>query len=253
MTVKRSNISWTDYSGGDANFVIRGRVAGDCEVSPGCAHCYAGAILRRNSRTSERTAYYPDKLARLARTVFVPGETPYRRGVHARPTVFVCDMGDLFHEAVPDWFILDALGVMAYRDNIDWQVLTKRPVRMVEMVRMYGGWPANVWAGVTVEDQARADERIPLLAQVPAVVRFLSMEPLLGPVYRIPEGVNWIIVGGESGPKRRPFGKSWAGYVRDWCVQRGVPFFYKQGAALRPGQDTLLDGRLWQQYPDGDA
>lgn len=284
--IKRSNITWTDYSGGDANFVIRGRTAGDCEVSPGCANCYAGAILRRNSRTPEQTTYYPDKLARLARWQPLDADvTTYRRGRGSRPMVFVCDMGDLFHEAVPDWFILDALGAMAYRGDVDWQVLTKRPARMADIVRMYGGWPANVWAGVTVEDQTRADERIPLLLKVPAQVRLLSCEPLLGPLdlTHIPyqgdtaylldvlrgeygngnggtpfcfgmsslKPVNWVIVGGESGPRRRAFDVTWARVLRDQCQAAGVAFFYKQGTALRPGQDNFLDGRLWQQFPRG--
>ena len=290
--IKRSNITWTDYSGGDANFVIRGRTAGDCEVSPGCANCYAGTILRRNSRTPEQTTYYPDKLARLARWQPLDADvSAYRRGRGSRPMVFVCDMGDLFHEAVPDWFILDALGAMAYRGDVDWQVLTKRPARMADIVRMYGGWPANVWAGTTVEDQARADERIPLLLQVPARVRFLSCEPLLGPVTFRPyaltkrpcpvccaedalgesrgtqshpincgwrhdtgqggSGIDWVIGGGESGPRRRAFDVTWARVLRDQCQAAGVAFFYKQGTALRPGQDNFLDGRLWQQFPRG--
>lgn len=260
--MKRSNITWTDWSGGDANFVIRGRTAGDCEVSPGCAHCYAGAILRRNGQTPEHTTVYPDKLARLARWQPVEAGTPYRRGAGSRPLVFVCDMGDLFHDAVPGGFIRDALDMMEQRADVDWQVLTKRPESMAEIARKRKDWPVNVWAGVTVENQRTADERIPLLLQVPSRVRFLSMEPLLGaedirpylPNLEIGGAefepwINWVIVGGESGPKRRPFSLDWARDLRDQCHAAGVAFFFKQGSGLRPGTGDVLDGQTYKQFP----
>ncbi len=258
MSVPRSKISWTDWSSGDANFVIRGRASGDCEVSPGCANCYAGAILRRNGMTPEHTTVYPDKLARLRRAKFEPGETPFRRGPGSRPLVFVADMGDLFHAAVPHLFIEEAFDVMGERVDVDWQVLTKRPERMVHFAEHYG-WPANVWAGVSVENQAMADERIPLLLQVPARVRFLSMEPLLERVdlrrtcarSLVWTGPHWIIVGGESGAKRRPFDVDWARDVRDVCRRYDLRFFYKQGAGRFPGQDDLLDGRTHKEFPNG--
>jgi protein gp37 len=267
MPVPRSKIAWTDYSGGDANFVLRGRAAGDCEVSPGCANCYAGAILRRSELTPKRTTVFPGKLGRLARVKFVPLLEPFRRGPGSRPLVFVCDMGDLFHEAVPDNVIFDALDMMTERADVDWQVLTKRPARMAALAHAYPDWPANVWTGVTVENQKAADERIPLMLQVPAAVRFLSCEPLLNLIdirgflggYCSWEStgngpfVNWVIVGGESGPKRRPFDVDWARSLRDQCAAAGVPFFYKQGSALRPGLDDVLDGRTYKAFPETPA
>lgn len=278
MSVPRSKITWTDYSGGPANFVLRGRSAGDCEVSPGCANCYAGAILRRSGATSAHTTWSDAKLRQLAHTKFLSGEMPFRRGPGSTPLVFVCDMGDLFHEAVPTTFILMALHAMADRPDVDWQVLTKRPRRMAYIGSEYF-WPSNVWAGTSVENRAMAAERIPWLLEVPAKVRFLSMEPLLErvdlrsvvvaderelnaltgegqwTVQHIavsPEpgaSVNWVIVGGESGPKRRPFDSAWARTLRDQCQAAGVAFFYKQGSARFPGQDDQLDGRTWKEFP----
>ncbi len=275
MSVPRSKISWTDFSGGDANFVLRGRAAGDCEVSPGCANCYAGAILRRSGLTPEHTTFNPDKLRRLAAKRFESRGDLFRRGFGARPLVFVCDMGDLFHESIDLNIINVAIETFAMREDVDWQVLTKRPARMAELAAKRGQWPGNVWAGTTVENQRMADERIPLLLQVPAKVRFLSCEPLLGPIdidaamYPEPRwGMNafghtdgfgyeallqWVIVGGESGPKLRPFDVAWARSLRDQCYTAGVPFFLKQGSALRPGQDDVLDGQTWKQIPSHDA
>ena len=112
-------------------------------------------------------------------------------------------------------------------------------------------WPSNVWAMATVENQRRADERISLLKQVPAAVRGLSLEPMLGPIVLPddPTGIHCVIVGGESGANRRPFNPAWARGVRDWCIERGVSFFYKQGSYLWPGRDDMLNGRNWTEIP----
>lgn len=261
--VPRSRIGWTDFSGGDANFVLRGRAAGDCEVSPGCANCYAGEILRRSGATGERTSWSEKKLNRLARAKFEAGDAPFRRGPGSRPLVFVCDMGDLFHEAVPMSFIVAALNVMAARSDVDWQVLTKRAQRMSFVADCYG-WPQNVWAGVTAENEAAAVERIQLLRLVGAKVRFVSCEPLLGPVdlsEYLPDDsiggvefeawIHWVIVGGESGRKRRAFDVAWARELREQCRASGTAFFFKQGSDLRPGRDDLLDGVSVKEFPQG--
>jgi len=183
-------------------------------------------------------------------------------------------MGDLFHDAVSDRGIKDALLVMAGRHDVDWQVLTKRADRLAGFGKTWGPWPDNIWVGVTCEDQERANLRIPLLLKVPAKVRFLSCEPLLGPI-TLPEltdvvdvskmtleqfraaragqiertHLDWIIVGGESGPMRRPFNPDWARRIRDDCAPGDVPFFYKQGSSLRPGQDDELDGVQHKAFP----
>lgn len=259
---QRSRIGWTDYSGGDANVVT-----GCTPVSAGCQHCYARAIYRRFGRDFDTVQWHPDKLERLAN--WKPRGSFKRPG--DRAMVFVCDTGDLFHKAVPDLMIFDDLDIMAIeRADIDWQVLTKRPERLNTAVRSWllrvhrSEVPPNVWLGVTVENQAAADERIPLLLQVPAAVRWVSVEPCLEPVdlsewfglYQPADGApwaltmgtrwaaspNWVVCGAESGPHRRPFDVAWARDLYVQCREAGVPMFYKQGSALKPGQNDELPG-----------
>ena len=265
MTVPRSKIGWCDYSGGDLNFALRGSARGDCEVSPGCAHCYAGAILRRNGQTSPVTTWSTKKLNRLAKWQPDPGAEPYRRGPGSRPLAFPCDMGDLFHEAVPEEFIFQALDLMYLRSDVDWQILTKRAERMSELTsRWYlthrRPFAEHLWLGVSVEDMARADERIPWLLATPARVRFLSCEPLLGPLWFerctawdldqfCLDGIDWVIVGAESGPDRRPFDMLWAAEIRDQCRATATAYFYKQGSHRFPGRDDVLDGHTYKEFP----
>lgn len=249
----RSKIGWTDYSGGVANFVLRGKARGDCECSEGCANCYAQALRNRNPKEAEdTTTFSPDKLRRLLRAGFCEKGRYYRRGPGSRPMVFVVDMGDLFHSAVPDPFIMRALATFTARWDVDWQVLTKRADRLARLWSC-AELPPNVWVGVTAENQRRADERLPFLAQVPAAVRFVSVEPMLEPVRLDLAGVHWVICGGESGPGRRPFDKAWAEALREQCEVAGVPFFFKQGAARWPGHDDLLGGERMKQWPRLEA
>jgi protein gp37 len=140
---------------------------------------------------------------------------------------------------------------MVRAEQHTFQVLTKRSSRLVELARRLP-WPPNVWMGVSVEDQRRSI-RASDLAAVPAAVRFLSVEPLLGPIGRLPlDGIDWVIVGGESGPKARPMELDWARGIRDQCVRAGVPFFLKQLGGRRSkqgGEEAVLDGRLWRDFP----
>lgn len=288
MPVKRSNISWADYSGADLNFVI-----GCDAVSEGCAHCYARGIVQdRGGRDFAKVCTYPEKLDRLLRAKFDPGDTPFRRGPGSRPILFPVDMGDLFHPAVPDDFIKRAFEIMGERSDVDWAVLTKRPERMARIANhmwLFGdrpAWPSHIWLGVTVENQKRAIERIPPLLNTPARVKFLSVEPMLSLVHlAIPipcpidgmlgtiqplsgdwwpalgdfeqenrlraqlDHINWVICGAESGPKRRPFAAGWARLLRDQCIDAQVPFFFKQNSGLRPGTDPYLEGVQWHQFP----
>jgi protein gp37 len=248
--IERSEIGWTDYSGDIANFVLRGKQKGDCEVSTGCANCYAFTLRNRNrAQAANITTYNGAKLAALGRVELRENGQPYRRGLGARPMVFVVDMGDLFHDLVPDAFILRAIDTLAGRPDVDWQILTKRAERMARLLVPLGELPPNLWIGVTAENQKCLDKRLPLLAQVRAAVRFASCEPLLGPV-TLPMGViNWLIVGGESGGDRRPFYAAWARALRDWCQAAGVAMFYKQGSAYKQGRDYLLDGQEVKQWP----
>jgi protein gp37 len=178
--------------------------------------------------------------------------------------IFVNSMSDLFHEDVPDWFVGKVFDVMESvgAGHHTFQILTKRAERMMKFLR--ARWwrrdvPAamrrNIWLGVSVEDQRRADERIPLLLQTPAAVRWISAEPLLGPVdlrfwlrrpYQVSDAVhpslNWVVVGGESGPGARPMHPDWARSLRDQCAAAGVPYFFKQWGTWVDEAQMLPDG-----------
>jgi protein gp37 len=163
--------------------------------------------------------------------------------------IFVNSMGDLFHREVPLSFIQAVFEVMGEAEHHIFQVLTKRAKRLAAVASQLP-WPPNVWAGVTVE----TDEytwRLDCLRQVPATVRFVSFEPLLGRIEDVSlRGISWVIVGGESGPGARPMGADWARHIRDACRAADVPFFFKQWGGVRRTQaGRRLDGRLWDQYP----
>lgn len=246
-TMNTSSISWTDYSGGDANFVLRGKKRGDCEVSPGCQNCYAFQMWQRNpDKAPDQTTFNEAKLHRLIRCKLNENGTPYRRGPGSKPMVFVVDMGDLFHPNVPDDFIKHAITAMGTRTDIDFQILTKRPERMATLLSEV---PDNVWIGATLENQAAADQRLPHLLRVQAKVRFLTVEPMLEPMTLALDGIDWVICGGESGPNRRPFDKEWASHLRARCKMSGVPFFFKQGAGRYPGMDDQLEGMTLKEWP----
>jgi len=267
--MRTSAIGWTDYSGGDLNVVT-----GCTPVSAGCDHCYGRAIYERFGLDYSKVVCHEDKLARLATAGFgrlvrnaAGHEERYspKRGVPHKAMCFLVDTGDLFHERVNYIFVRLVFDVMYARDDVIWQVLTKRPDRM----RSFSLWyhkarvPApHVWLGVSVEDQRAADERVPLLLDTPAAVRFVSVEPMLGPVdlypalcsYRPPSWgygpeIDWVICGAESGPNRRPFDPAWAADVRDQCREAGVAYYAKQDAGLRPGVPLLLDGVTVHEWP----
>ena len=256
---------------------------GCMKVSAGCENCYAIRSAYRASamgwsaydgltrKLPDGSLNWTGEVRRLPERL----AAPFQWKKPAR--IFVDSMSDLFHDDVPDEFIEQVFGVMAQSPWHTYQVLTKRPARMVEVVtdlyeriwddpdKAPGSSLANVWLGVSVEDQRAADERIPLLLQTPAAVRFLSCEPLLGPVdlerwirritHRVPEGMNdgvdWVIAGGESGPKVRQCDPDWARSLRDQCQSAGVAFFFKQwGGRTHAAGGRELDGRTWDEYPD---
>ncbi len=274
--MKVSKIGWTDYSGGNLNFI-----SGCTPVSAGCKNCYARAIYERFGKDHSKVEVHPDKLDKLLRMRF-PEYSP-KRGYPHKPMAFVCDMGDLFHEDVPDAFILEAMDVMSQRNDVIWQVLTKRAGRMSALSNRWcaevgGPFPGHIWFGVTAEDQASADKRIWPLLQTPAAKRFVSVEPCLEAVDLSPympwqeqvtvgwgpnvvgadieyhEGIDWVVVGAESGPNRRLFDVAWAVDLYEQCRAAGVAFFYKQGSALAPGQDAVLPGygvvQMWPTISD---
>lgn len=231
-----SSIEWTDATWNP--------VRGCTKVSPGCKHCYAETF-------SERFRGVPDHPFEHGfdfRLVPEALELPTRWRASRR--VFVNSMSDLFHERVPEPYIRKVFEVMRRASQHQFQVLTKRSARMAEIGSRLE-ISSNVWMGVSVENQDYV-ERIDDLSRVEATVRFLSVEPLLGPITRLPlRGIHWVIVGGESGPGARPMNPAWVRSIRDQCTAADVRFFFKQWGGVRKhvtGRD--LDGRTWDEMPD---
>ena len=280
----KTHIEWTDATWNP--------VTGCTRVSPGCENCYIdwsppfrieGRHFTRNGERSHAIGattgvrLHPDRL-----------DQPLR---WRRPRrIFVCSLADLFHDEVPDEHIARVWAAMALASQHTFQVLTKRPARMRALLSSHefrrsvrqamcamgaSGIDAfgrdffplpNVWVGITAEDQQRADQRVPILLETPAAVRFLSCEPLLGPVDLTPCHIDWVICGGESGPNARPMHLNWARSLRDQCQHAGIAFLFKQWGEWAPGDSGAgnhvtrvgkraagreLDGRTWDQYPAG--
>lgn len=283
---ENSKIEWTDHTFNPWR--------GCTKVSPGCAHCYAETLAKRNPKTlGEWGLGKPRVLASEAmwkQPLKWNHAEEQKQGSHAefvnyrRPRVFCASLADWLDEEVPAEWLFRLMTVIAQTPNLDWLLLTKRPqnfearlkaaadqctVDPLDITDRIYAWiagtriPHNVWIGTTVEDQRRADERIPLLLNIPAKVRFLSCEPLLGVVdLRIPElrgamddprfggnfrdfneAIHWVIAGGESGGKARPMHPDWARSLRDQCQAAGVPFLFKQWGEWLP---------LGQVYGDND-
>jgi protein gp37 len=262
MPIKRSGVGYADFSGGDANHII-----GCTPISAGCANCYARVLIEdRGGRDFSEVKIYPKKLNRLLRAEFQENGKPFRRGPGSRPIIFPVDLGDHFHEDVLEDYLFEVLNVYWARDDADWLVLTKRPMfagqriakwlcDVAELERL----PAHIWIGATIENE-RAFGRIYDLLSIPAERRWLSLEPMLEPlahlfwqyterVATMRDTIHWIVVGAESGPKRRPFDEDWARDMRDFCTEYGIPFYYKQGSHRFPGRNDVLDGRRWKEFP----
>lgn len=285
MSVNKTTIEWTDSTWSP--------VTGCDKVSPGCDNCYAETIAKRFAGTKG----YPNGFAVTLRPERLDQPLRWRKP----RLVFVNSMSDLFHPQIPEGYIRHVFEVMALAKRHTFQVLTKRPGPMKSMVQRWERqrrsngtspldfmpWPLpNVWLGVSAEDQKRAELRIPILLETPAAVRFVSLEPLLGPIelfgdaeapgpaimrtgsktwtdlgweydYANEVGLDWVIVGGESGAGFRPLDLDWARSLRDQCQSAGVPFFFKQiGGRTPKANGRLLDGRTWDQYPaqtDGES
>ena len=234
----QSRIEWTEATWNPT--------VGCTRVSPGCKFCYASVMHARLTEMGMRKYAQPFRAVRPWADHL---ELPLRW--KAPRVIFVNSMSDLFHEALPIDYIRGVFDVMAAADWHTFQVLTKRSERLLELAPQLP-WPRNVWMGVSVESADYVD-RVRDLARVPAAVRFLSVEPLLGPIPNLPlDGIAWVIVGGESGPSARPMELSWARQIRDQCRKRGLPFFLKQlggRAGKRGGSEARLDGRLWRDLP----
>lgn len=238
-----SPIEWTDATWNP--------VTGCTKISRGCDNCYA-------ERFSERFRGIPGHPYATGFDLTLRYERIGQPLVWRRPgMIFVNSMSDLFHKDVPSSFVDKVFDTMERATWHTFQVLTKRSSLMRDyLLRRYGErrGPAHIWCGVSVED-ARAKSRITHMRAAPAGVRFLSIEPLIAPVGVIDlTGIDWVIVGGESGPRARPVKSSWVCEVRDQCVRQGVAFFFKQWGGLRPKSGgRLLDGREWNQFPSRQA
>jgi protein gp37 len=235
-----SLIEWTDNTWNP--------VRGCSKVSPGCAHCYAEAFAER-FRGVPGNAFEQGFDVRLA---------PWKLLVSFQWTsskrVFVNSMSDLFHDEVPDRYIVAAFEVMAAADWHTYQILTKRPERMQKMLKTDLEFAANlphIWWGVTVENKRHGLPRLDCLQECDVAMRFLSCEPLLEDLGTVSlDGINWVIVGGESGPGARPVGKEWIVSLRDQCKSVRVPFYFKQWGGFPKGKlGCVLDGKEYKAIP----
>ncbi|MFZ5898009.1 MAG: DUF5131 family protein [Bacillota bacterium] len=231
----RSKIEWTETTWNP--------VTGCSKISPGCRHCYAERMAARlramgcpRYRYGFQVTVHPD-------LVSLPLSWRKPR------LVFVNSMSDLFHPDVPFRFILDVFRIMEAAGQHQFQVLTKRAERLEELAPALP-WPDNVWMGVSVENGDYL-YRIDHLRNTPARVKFLSLEPLLGPLGALDlSNIDWLIVGGESGPGARPMKQEWVREIRDRCLASKVPFFFKQwGGVRRTRAGRILDGKMWSQMP----
>jgi protein gp37 len=163
--------------------------------------------------------------------------------------IFVNSMSDLFHERIPDEFVAEIFETMVSAEQHTFQILTKRHERMLQLAPLLP-WPPNVWMGVTIENR-RFVHRADYLREIPAAVRFISAEPLLGPLEGLDlSEIDWLIAGGESGPRHRPVREEWITELRDRCGDEGVAFFFKQWGGVRSKSGgRLLDGRTWDEMP----
>ncbi|WP_438033720.1 DUF5131 family protein [Sorangium sp. So ce204] len=231
----QSAIEWTDATWNP--------VRGCTKISPGCKHCYAETFAER----FRGVPGHPFERGFDLRLVPEALELPLRwkRG----RLVFVNSMSDLFHEDIPLDYIKKVFAVMRAAKQHQFQVLTKRAERLEELAPQLDLAP-NIWLGVSVETAAYT-WRIEHLRRVRAGIRFLSVEPLLGPIDALPlAGIHWVIVGGESGHRARPMAPEWVRSIRDQCRRDGVPFFFKQwGGVMKSRAGRVLDGRTWDEMP----
>ena len=238
-------------------------VTGCSKISEGCANCYAEPFAKRlqNHPNFDIKYKYRDGFKPTTHPEVL--NQPYEWKKPQR--VFVCQMGDLFHDDVPNDFLIRVWSVMVNNPIHTFLLLTKRPENALKFYNLYTeSWRSNnIWIGVTAENQREADKRIPILLQIPAAIRFVSVEPMLSEIDIKPyiNALDWVICGGETGRKARPLHPSWVRSLRDRCYVAQVPFFFKQwgefdyskGFAERVGKrqsGSMLDGKEWKQFPD---
>ena len=230
-----TSIEWTDSTWNP--------VTGCTKVSSGCANCYAERMALRLKAMGN-----PSYTNGFSVTMHEDAlELPLK---WKKPqTIFVNSMSDLFHEDIPLEFILRVFDVIRRADWHCFQILTKRSDRMLELNTRLT-WTSNIWMGVTVEEK-NYTYRIEHLKRTSAKVKFLSLEPLLSPVPNLQlEGIDWVIVGGESGPKSRPMNRDWVIDIKNQCHKGNIPFFFKQwGGKNKKKAGRELEGRVWDEIP----
>ena len=231
----KSNIEWTEMTWNP--------VTGCTKVSQGCKHCYAERMAKR------LTAMGAERYRNGFSVTLHPDLVDIPRGWRLPRVVFVNSMSDLFHDDIPLAYIQRVFATMRDCPRHTFQVLTKRSERLAELAP-HLPWPENVWMGVSVED-ARVLHRVADLQSVQAKVRFLSLEPLIGPLESLPlDGIHWVIVGGESGPQARPMRKEWVKDILRQCRAAKVPFFFKQwGGTRKDLTGRELNGRTYSEMP----
>lgn len=235
VMANNSSIEWTGSTWNP--------VTGCSKISPGCKNCYAERMTRRlramkqpNYTNGFKLTVHHDLLERPLRW-----KKPQ--------TIFVNSMSDLFHKDVPTEFIKDTFNVMNKAYWHRFQILTKRSGRLLKLSHQLN-WGSNIWMGVSVETE-NYKHRIENLRLTAATIKFLSIEPFLGPINNlILDNIDWVIVGGESGPRARPMNKSWVTDIRDQCLKKDVPFFFKQwGGFNKKKTGRILDGKIWDEMP----
>jgi protein gp37 len=234
-----STIEWTEATWNP--------VTGCTKVSAGCKNCYAERMARRLKAMG--TPQYANGFQLTEQPAALNLPRRWKRG----RTVFVNSMSDLFHPAVRLPYIQQVFQVMNECPQHSFQVLTKRP-EIAAAHKDQVKWSPNIWMGTSVEN-ALVIDRIHSLRKIPATVRFLSLEPLLGRLRKLPlDGIDWVIVGGESGPGARPMNGDWVREIREQCIAAGAAFFFKQWGGVQKGKaGRELDGRTWDEMPEKEA
>lgn len=231
----RSNIEWTESTWNP--------LTGCTKVSPGCANCYAERLSKRLKAMKNPNYSHGFDIAMHDNTLDQPFKWKQPR------TIFVNSMSDLFHEDVPDEFIFKVFDVMKRATWHCFQILTKRSERLIDISPKLP-WMPHIWMGVSVENQ-ECTFRISHLRRTGAKLKFLSLEPLIGNIFNLElADIDWVIVGGESGPKARPMENSWVINIRNQCVEKGVAFFFKQwGGVNKKKAGRELEGHTWDEMP----
>lgn len=233
--MQNSAIEWTEATWNP--------VTGCDQVSPGCAHCYAKTFAERWRGIPGHHYEQGFDLRLWPQRIEQPLKWKKPR------VIFVNSMSDLFHHGIPDDYVKSVFETMVEADHHTFQVLTKRPERLVELADELP-WPSNVWMGVSIENRRFVD-RADMLRSTPAAVKFISAEPLLGPLEGLElDGIDWLIAGGESGPKHRRVDVEWLRDLRELCGATDTPFFFKQWGGRSPkAGGRELDGRTWDEMP----